>query len=385
MMRGAGWLGMAVCAVTAGASAQSTWHVDPVCGDDAWSGLSDVCAGPDGPKRTIGAAIAGASDGDTVLLGPGVYSGAGNIRIELGKELTVRGREGAAATILDGLGDGPAFDVLFASPGFEGLTLRNFYAGFSGGAITMYGSDSVIQGCVFEQNRTGQDGGAVFAFDLSRPLIVNCVFVENTAATAGGAVAAFIGAADVINCTFIDNTADSDTAHSVWGFVEVHNSILRGGTDHIVTVLEVTYNNVEGGHSGEGNIDVDPLFVDAAAGDYRLSADSPSIDAGNSQRVLSGVVTDFAGLDRFVDDPATPDTGLGGPGGRAVVDIGAHEFQVDACSADCDGSGGLDLFDFLCFQNLFAAGDPDADCDGSGRLDVFDFLCFQNAFAAGCR
>ncbi len=55
-----------------------------------------------------------------------------------------------------------------------------------------------------------------------------------------------------------------------------------------------------------------------------------------------------------------------------------------ACLADCDGSGGLDFFDFLCFQNLFAAGAPAADCDGSGGLDFFDFLCFQNAFAAGC-
>jgi hypothetical protein len=54
------------------------------------------------------------------------------------------------------------------------------------------------------------------------------------------------------------------------------------------------------------------------------------------------------------------------------------------CYADCDDSGGLDFFDFLCFQNAFAAGDPYADCDSSGMLDFFDFLCFQNAFAAGC-
>jgi hypothetical protein len=54
------------------------------------------------------------------------------------------------------------------------------------------------------------------------------------------------------------------------------------------------------------------------------------------------------------------------------------------CVADCDGSGELDFFDFLCFQDLFAAGDPLADCDGSGALDFFDFLCFQDEFAAGC-
>src|SRR5690606_523643 len=55
-----------------------------------------------------------------------------------------------------------------------------------------------------------------------------------------------------------------------------------------------------------------------------------------------------------------------------------------ACLADCDGSGAVDFFDFLCFQNMFAAGDLCADCDGSGGLDFFDFLCFQDEFAAGC-
>ncbi len=58
--------------------------------------------------------------------------------------------------------------------------------------------------------------------------------------------------------------------------------------------------------------------------------------------------------------------------------------EAGGCYADCDESGGLDFFDFLCFQNAFAAGDPYADCDDSGSHDFFDFLCFQNAFAAGC-
>ena len=61
------------------------------------------------------------------------------------------------------------------------------------------------------------------------------------------------------------------------------------------------------------------------------------------------------------------------------------------CYADCDtstGVGVLDIFDFLCFGNRFAAGDPYAcDCDtttGLGVCDIFDFLCFGNAFNAGC-
>ena len=54
------------------------------------------------------------------------------------------------------------------------------------------------------------------------------------------------------------------------------------------------------------------------------------------------------------------------------------------CPADIDGDGSLTLFDFLEFQNLFAAMDPRADFDGDGDLTLFDFLDFQNAFAQGC-
>ncbi|MFG0286276.1 MAG: GC-type dockerin domain-anchored protein [Phycisphaerales bacterium JB039] len=75
-----------------------------------------------------------------------------------------------------------------------------------------------------------------------------------------------------------------------------------------------------------------------------------------------------------------------GSGRDTAVGLGSiYKFAVDSgCYADCDGSGELDFFDFLCFQNAFATGDPYADCDGTGVLDFFDFLCFQNEFAAGC-
>ncbi|GIW74890.1 MAG: hypothetical protein KatS3mg103_1412 [Phycisphaerales bacterium] len=56
----------------------------------------------------------------------------------------------------------------------------------------------------------------------------------------------------------------------------------------------------------------------------------------------------------------------------------------EPCYADFDGSGSLDIFDFLAFQNAFDAGDLAADCDQDGSLTLFDFLCFQNAFDAGC-
>jgi trimeric autotransporter adhesin len=70
--------------------------------------------------------------------------------------------------------------------------------------------------------------------------------------------------------------------------------------------------------------------------------------------------------------------------------------EPDPCYADCDGNEALNVDDFLCFINEFAAaqGLPTsqqivhyANCDGSTAepvLTVDDFLCFINEFAQGC-
>ena len=60
------------------------------------------------------------------------------------------------------------------------------------------------------------------------------------------------------------------------------------------------------------------------------------------------------------------------------------------CYANCDLSTQqpvLNVNDFICFQQRFAAADPYANCDGSTMpplLNVNDFVCFQTRFAAGC-
>jgi hypothetical protein len=61
-----------------------------------------------------------------------------------------------------------------------------------------------------------------------------------------------------------------------------------------------------------------------------------------------------------------------------------------ACYANCDASTlppVLNVNDFTCFLNRYAAADPYANCDGSTLspvLNVNDFTCFLNKFAAGC-
>lgn len=65
-------------------------------------------------------------------------------------------------------------------------------------------------------------------------------------------------------------------------------------------------------------------------------------------------------------------------------------YGTPGCYANCDGSAtapALNVGDFTCFLNRFAAGSVYANCDGSTTipaLNVIDFLCFLNRFAAGC-
>jgi hypothetical protein len=71
---------------------------------------------------------------------------------------------------------------------------------------------------------------------------------------------------------------------------------------------------------------------------------------------------------------------------------GAVHYQTGSapCYANCDGSTQppvLNVADFSCFLQKFAAADPYANCDGSTQppvLNVADFSCFLQKFAAGC-
>ncbi|HPA46232.1 MAG TPA: hypothetical protein PK395_10750 [bacterium] len=69
---------------------------------------------------------------------------------------------------------------------------------------------------------------------------------------------------------------------------EFTNCILWDGGNEISIyenpTITVSYSNIQGGWSGEGNIDRDPLFVrpwDGEGADLHLMPDSPCIDAGN--------------------------------------------------------------------------------------------------------
>jgi hypothetical protein len=120
-----------------------------------------------------------------------------------------------------------------------------------------------------------------------------------------------------------------------------------------------------------GCISADPLYRSGSA--PLLSNASPCIDAADP----SGP-PDYFGTPR-------PQEGNNIPG--ALSDMGVHEV---ICYANCDLSTqppALNVADFTCFLQAYAAGTPYANCDLSTTpptLNVADFTCFLQRYAAGC-
>jgi hypothetical protein len=75
---------------------------------------------------------------------------------------------------------------------------------------------------------------------------------------------------------------------------------------------------------------------------------------------------------------------------NTITSPGAYVDVRPECYANCDGSTTspiLNVNDFICFLNEFAAGHLYANCDQSNPppiLNVNDFVCFQVRFAQGC-
>jgi hypothetical protein len=261
-------------------------------------------------------------------------------------------------------------------------TFGNNAAEESGGAlISSNSSYSKISRCTFIRNNSKSggaagsnrlrcdqcgfygnsaiSGGAVYLDSSDSTYITSCNIVGNVAEQ-GSAVYAAHCSVSLSNCTAMGNKADAESGFLFYygGSVSSFTNCLiwdNGSTaiDHCFsdgTKLKCTYSDIKGcggsgagwavapGSGGGGNRDIDPLIAHAANpgidgawgtldddyGDLQLLPGSTCIDAGKNGPTYANVGYDCAGWPRFMDDPATPDTGSGT---APIVDIGAYEFQ----------------------------------------------------------
>lgn len=189
--------------------------------------------------------------------------------------------------------------------------------------------------------KTANSTSPILIQNSTSAVIENSVFANNEANSAfnpafselnSGAIGVYQATLEVINSTFYNNNGSSasvsaDAILANEGSITLDNGIFWGSTNQIATystgTVNVEYSDVEGGYTGTGNIDIDPLFVnptDPLGDGLALQNGSPALDAG-SDAAAAGIVTDITGGSRIVD--AVVDATPGGD-----VDMGAYEMDV---------------------------------------------------------
>jgi len=188
---------------------------------------------------------------------------------------------------------------------------------FGGGAAYC-----TLLSCIVRGNTSQGNGGGVDECQAT-----NCLLIANSAATSGGG--AYGGR--LYNCTVVGNSAGVSGGGG-YGFDSFHihdtcnlyNSIIYS---NMVAMAEdecwcTQYDCCTPTNSGPsfGRIAGPPLFVDQAAGNFRLQSASPCIDAGDNSFI--GAANDLDGNPRILGES---------------VDSGAYEFQP----ADLNGPPAL--------------------------------------------
>jgi hypothetical protein len=251
-------------------------------------------------------------------------------------------------------------------------------ADIRGGGLMIFESASTVQQCSFELNSAAKGGGLVVrhtdGLDLavalldcrfgnnqastsggalqiehSSPLLSNCTFCNNSSA-AGGAARSESSGPTFANCDFIGNSADGGGGLSTNSLrehaVKLTNCILWSNQpDQIVDdgpASSVTFSDCQGGCTGDGNIDSDPMLVDADGADnnpltmndndIRLMPGSPCIDSGSNPLVPSALLHDLDGLARL---------------NNCTVDMGAYENQDANILGDINCDSSVDSMDLV--------------------------------------
>lgn len=347
-----------------------------------------VGAAPSGGYPTIDAAVAAAAEGDVIPVLPGTY---GPSRVD-SKSVTLRAVGGPAVTHITS--DDPLELPLLISGlptsgpvEIEGFTIsQGTQSSFA--AVMVSRSTCTIRGCVLLPQASAYavraDGSQGYD-TVCR--VENCLILQMprdmlSIPSIGVYSFGLLGPTrcEVLlsGCTLVGVGSPVSIVHSesqgfpAAGVLRFDNCIVTGyggiasnpspfmvnrvgSTPNFAhTLMLARASNIRGGWlgTGNGNIDADPLFVDALAGDFRLSPGSPCIDAGLNTLIAGA--RDLGGKPRLAS--GYPTTEGGEP--EARTDMGAHEFVRTTCGADFNNDGNINPDDLGDFINIYFQGCP---------------------------
>ncbi|MGB2988028.1 MAG: right-handed parallel beta-helix repeat-containing protein [Phycisphaerae bacterium] len=328
-----------------------------------------------------------------------------------------------------GHGGGMFIDV--SQPTLRRCTFISNFAGY-GGAVYLEGLHQVcgiveptILDSTFVGNTAMYRGGALYVADYGEPTIVQSIFSGNSAERWGGAV---YFTKFTCRTTFLNSTLSGNAAGNYGGGIyawavppQLRNSILWANRDSYGTRESsqmyiddfvgltgyVNYSCIQGltaSYGGTGNVDDDPLFIDADGldgivgtpdDDVHLSVGSLCADAGDPDTEDLPDL-DFDGDARVcgcrVDmgiDETTTFADCNGNGSPDACDIreGISEDCTgnripDECEPDCNGNEIADTCDLASGVSIDCnANEIPDECDLDAGLDED---CNGNAWLDGC-
>ena len=327
----------------------------------------------------IAAGVAAAVAGGTVVVTDGVYEVSSAVTVT--NAVTVRSVNGWSSTTVNGgypSRTTRCFYLNHSNAVVEGFLIMRGRDGGNGGGVYMNGR-GVLRDCAVFACSAGSDGGGVYCNQGG--LVDRCVIASNSATWVGGVCLASGGTLQsslvfsnhassraggsrvdapgkMVNSTVVRNSA-GDTAGGIEGNGPVVNSILYFNTapsSSNYSAGPVFTNSCAAPlPSGPGNISGNPMFVAADGGDFRLSTNSPCVEAGTNQAWMAAGM-DLEGKPRLLG---------------TNVDIGAYE--VIPLWLDSNTNGMPDWWEWEYSHNTtgMVAG---ADTDNDYVINLYEYL-----------
>ena len=185
-------------------------------------------------------------------------------------------------------------------------------AAYFGAGMSNNSSSPEVAGCDFIDNLAVYWGGGMENYTSSSPTVTNCLFVGNSmtdSSNGGGAIYCYSNSNAIFeNCTITSNSANtaysgglySDSSSPIitntifWNNTDGYNGYdLTAATSGNIAInysdVILSYYTSGGTMTGDYNISTDPLFADAAGGDFHLKSAGGRWDG--SQWVKDNVVS----------------------------------------------------------------------------------------------